>query len=111
MKKIFSNNTTEVFTKTVFHYIPEILKYIDEIKDPRKQYNYSMRYLIFSEIMMFLSEGKSQRYTETAYKDNKYLENIEKIINQKVEKIPDAEIYTDVFSKIRGLHNVFLDKY
>ena len=38
MKKIFSKNTTEVFTKTLFHYVPEILKYIDEIKDPRKKY-------------------------------------------------------------------------
>ena len=45
MKKEFSRNTTEVFTKTIFHYIPEILKYIDEIKDPRKNWNYSMRYL------------------------------------------------------------------
>lgn len=25
------------------------------------------------EVLMFLSEGKSQRFTETAYKDNKYL--------------------------------------
>lgn len=35
MKREFSNNTTEVFTKTIFHYVPEILTYIDEIKDPR----------------------------------------------------------------------------
>ena len=43
MKKNFSGNTTQVFTKTIFHYIPEILKYIDEIKDPKKTYDYSMR--------------------------------------------------------------------
>ena len=61
MKKIFSQNTTEVFTKTLFHYVPEILKYIDEIRDPRKKYCYSMKYLIISEMLMFLSEGKSQR--------------------------------------------------
>lgn len=102
MKKEFSNNTTEVFTKTIFHYIPEILKYIDEIKDPRKDYDYSMRYLIFSEMLMFLSEGRSQRFTETAYKDNNYLENIEKIIKEKIKRVPDAEIYTDVFSRISG---------
>ena len=76
MKKIFSKNTTEVFTKTLFHYVPEILKYIDEIKDPRKKYCYSMKYLIISEMLMFLSEGKSQRFTETAFEDTKYLENI-----------------------------------
>ena len=63
MKKIFSQNTTEVFTKTLFHYVPEILKYIDEIRDPRKKYCYSMKYLIISEMLMFLSEGKSQRFT------------------------------------------------
>ena len=39
MKKEFSNNTIEVFAKTIFHYIPEILKYIDEIKDPRRKFN------------------------------------------------------------------------
>ena len=100
MKKNFLRNTTQVFTKTIFHYIPEILKYIDEIKDPRKTYDYSMRYLIMSEMLMFLSEGKSQRFTETAFEDTKYLENISKIIKEKVEKIPDAEIYTDVFSRI-----------
>lgn len=100
MKKEFSKNTTEVFTKTIFHYVPEILKYIDEIKDPRKSWDYSMRYLFFSEMLMFLSEGKSQRFTETAYEDTKYLENIGQIIKEKVEKIPDAEIYTDVFSRI-----------
>lgn len=100
MKNEFSKNTTEVFTKTVFHYVPEILKYIDEIKDPRKWHDYSMRYLIISEMLMFLSEGKSQRFTETAYEETNYLDNIRKIIKQDVNKIPDAEIYTDVFSMI-----------
>ena len=102
MKKEFSKNTTEVFAKTMFHYIPKILKYIDEIKEPRKSCEYSMRYLIVSEMLMFLSEGKSQRFTETAYKDSKYLENVSKIIKEKIEKIPDAEIYTDVFSRIEN---------
>lgn len=100
MKNNFSKNTTEVFVKALFHYVPKILKYIDEIKDPRKKYCYSMKYLIISEMLMFLSEGKSQRFTETAYKDTKYLENISKIVKEKIKKVPDAEIYTDVFSKI-----------
>ena len=100
MKKEFSKNTTEVFTKTLFHYVPEILKYIDEIKDQRKREYYSMRYLIMSEMLMFLSEGRSQRFTETAYTNTNYLENISKIIKEDITKIPDAEIYTDVFSKI-----------
>lgn len=100
MKQEFSNNTTEVFAKTIFHYIPEIRKYIDEIKDSRKRKDYSMRYVIMSEMMMFMSEGKSQRFTETAYNDSKYLENIGKIIKEDVKKVPDAEIYTNVFSKI-----------
>lgn len=39
-----------------------------------------------------LSEGKSQRFTETAYKDTKYLNNLNQIIKEKVEKIPNAEI-------------------
>ena len=100
MKKEFSRNTTEVFMKTIFHYVPEILKYIDEIRDPRKRNEYSMRYLIMSEILMFLSEEKSQRFTENAYKDSKYMENIGKIIKEEINKIPDAEIYTNVFSRI-----------
>ena len=100
MKKEFSRNTTEVFMKTIFHYVPEILKYIDEIREPRKRNEYSMRYLIMSEILMFLSEGKSQRFTENAYKDSKYMENIGKIIKEEINKIPDAEIYTNVFSRI-----------
>ena len=100
MKKEFSKNTTEVFTKTIFHYVPEILKYIDEIIDPRKRHDYSMRYLIISEMLMFLSEGKSQRFTETAFEETKYLENISKITKEKIKKIPDAEIYTNVFSRI-----------
>lgn len=100
MKQGFSKNTTEVFAKTIFHYVPEILKYIDEIREPRKRQDYSMRYLIVSEILMFLSEGKSQRFTETAFEETKYLENINKITKEKMKKIPDAEIYTDVFSRI-----------
>ena len=100
MKKEFSKNTTEVFTKSLFHFVPKILEYIDEIKEERKRQEYSMRYLIMSEVIMFLSEGRSQRFTETAYKDTKYLENISKIIKEKVKKIPDAEIYTNVFEKI-----------
>ena len=100
MKKEFSRNTTEVFTKTIFHYVPEILKYIDEIKEPRKRHDYSMRYLIMSELLMFLSEGKAQRFTETAFEETKYLENISKIIGEKIKKIPDAEIYTNVFSRV-----------
>ena len=31
MKKEFSKNTKEVFAKTIFHYVTELLKYIDEI--------------------------------------------------------------------------------
>ena len=100
MKKEFSKNTIEVFVKTIFHYVSEILRYIDEIKEPRKRYEYSMRYLIISEMLMFLSEGKSQRFTETAFEETKYLENISKIIKEKIKKIPDAEIYTNVFSRI-----------
>ena len=100
MKMEFSKNTTEVFTKTIFHYVPKILKYIDEIKEPRKRHDYSMRYLIMSEMLMFLSEGKSQRFTETAFEETKYLENISKITKEKIKKIPDAEIYTNVFSRI-----------
>ena len=100
MKMEFSKNTTEVFTKTIFHYVPKILKYIDEIKEPRKRHDYSMRYLIMSEMLMFLSEGKSQRFTETAFEEIKYLENISKITKERIKKIPDAEIYTNVFSRI-----------
>ena len=100
MKREFSKNTTEVFTKTIFHYVPELLKYIDEIKEPRKRHDYSMRYLIISEMLMFLSEGKSQRSTETAFEGTMYLENISKITKEQVKKIPDAEIYTKVFLRI-----------
>lgn len=100
MKQGFSKNTTEVFTKTIFHYVPDILKYIDEIKDPRKRLTYTMRYLIMSEMLMLLSEGRSQRFTETAYTDTEYLRNISKIIKEEINKIPDAEIYTNVFSRI-----------
>ncbi len=100
MKKEFSKNPVETFGKTLFHYVPNIMKYIDEIKDERTRIYYTMRYLIISEMMMFLSEGKSQRYTETAYLETDYLENINKLIEGKIEKIPDAEIYTDVFKRI-----------
>ena len=102
MKREFSKNTTEVFAKTIFHYVPEILKYIDEIKEPRKRHDYSMGYLIMSEMLMFLSEGKSQRFTETAFEETKYLENINKITKEKIKQIPDAEIYTNVFSRIKN---------
>lgn len=99
-KRGFSKNTTDIFTKTMFHNVPNILKYIDEIKDERKRIYYPMRYLFISEIIMLLSEGKSQRFIETAYKNTNYLENISKIIGTKIESIPDSEIYTKVFSKI-----------
>lgn len=69
-------------------------------KRTKKKHDYSMRYLIMSEMLMVLCEGKIQRFTETAYKDTKYLENINKTIKQDLKKIPDAEIYTDVFSRI-----------
>ena len=101
MKKEFSKNTTEVFAKTMFHYVPEILKYIDEIEDPIKRHYYSMRYLFMSEMLMFLSEGRLQRFTETAFEETNYIENINKITKEKIEKIPDAEIYTNVFSRIK----------
>ena len=61
MKKGFSKNTVEIFGKTVFHYVPDIMKYIDEIQDIRKRKHYTMRYLIMSEMLMFFSEGKFQK--------------------------------------------------
>ena len=76
------------------------MKYIDEIQDIRKRKYYTMRYLIMSEMLMFFSEGKSQRFTETAYTDSAYLENINKLIGGNINKIPDAEIYTNVFKTI-----------
>ena len=100
MNKGFSKNTLEIFGKTIFHYVPDIMKYIDEIQDIRKRKYYTMRYLIMSEMLMFFSEGKSQRFTETAYTDSNYLENINKLIGGNINKIPDAEIYTNVFKTI-----------
>lgn len=100
MKKEFSKNTVEVFGKALFHYVPEIMRYIDEIKDARARKIYSMRYLFISEMMMFMSEGKSQRFTETAYTGNNYLDNINEMIKENILKVPDAEIYTNVFKKI-----------
>ena len=72
VKKGFSKNLTEMFSKTMFHNVPNILKYIDEIEDKRKRVQYPMRYLIMSEMMMFLSEGKSQRFIETAYNETNW---------------------------------------
>ena len=100
MRKEFSKNTVEVFGKTLFHYVPYIMKYIDEIVEKRTRKIYSMRYLFMSEMMMFLSEGKSQRFTEKAYLESNYLDNINELIKEDVKKIPDAEIYTNVFSGI-----------
>ena len=100
MKKVFSKNLVEVFGKALFHYVPKIMNYIDEIPDTRKNCLYTMRYLIISEMMMFLSEGKSQRFTETAFQETNFLENINELIGGKIEKIPDAEIYTNVFKTI-----------
>lgn len=102
MKKEFSKNTTEVFTKTIFHCIPRLLKYIDEIKEPRKRYEYSMRYLIMSEMLMFLSKGKSQRFTETAFEETKYLENISKITKEEIKRYQMRK-YTQM-CKIKRLH-------
>ena len=53
-----------------------------------------------SEMTMFLSEGKSQRFTETAYNDSAYFENINELTGESINKIPDAEIYTNVFKTI-----------
>ena len=61
-----------------------------------------MRYLIFSEMLIFLSEGKSQRFIETAFKDTNYLENMQRIIKENIKRVPDSEIYTDVFSRIEN---------
>ncbi len=58
-KKEISRNLTEVFSRTMFYNVPNILKYIDEIKDGRKRIYYPMIYLFVSKMMMFLSEGKS----------------------------------------------------
>ena len=72
MKKEFSKNLVEVFGKALFHYVPKIMNYIDEIEDKRKSRVYTMRYLIISEMMMFLSEGKSQRFTETGFQETNF---------------------------------------
>ena len=40
VKKGFSKNLTEMFSKTMFHNVPNILKYIDEIEDKRKREQY-----------------------------------------------------------------------
>lgn len=101
MKKCFSNNNCESFFKTIFHYVPSLLSYVNEIKDNRKTKKYSMGYLTFSEMCMLASGGGSQRFTETAFNNENFLNNIAKIIkNKKVNKVPDAEIYTNVFKKI-----------
>lgn len=102
MKKEFSDNAVELFAKTLFHYVPNILSYINEIKDPRKSCTYKMNYLIMSEMCMFSSAGGSQRFTQTAFKDNNFLENISRLTKDEVlDKVPDAEIYTNVFKNIK----------
>ena len=46
MNKGFSKNTVEIFGKTLFHYIPDIIKYIDEIQDMRKKKYYTTRFYL-----------------------------------------------------------------
>lgn len=69
-----------------------------------------------SEMTMFLSEGKSQRFTETAYNDSACLENINELTGESINKIPDAEIYTNVFKtisteEIESFQNKIMGKY
>ena len=53
-----------------------------------------------AEILNFLTNGKSQRTVETAFNEEKFLKNLSKLTGEKIEKIFDAEIFTDVFSKM-----------
>lgn len=100
MRNTSTKSELNVFAKVIKHNVPNFKEIIREIPDPRKKKKYSLEYLIMSELMMFMSGGGSQRYTERAYNDSNYLKNISKLIKEKVEKIPDAEIYTDVFGRI-----------
>lgn len=52
--KEFSKNPVEIFGKVLFHYLPDIMKYIDEIKEERVRKLYSMRYVFVSEMRKFL---------------------------------------------------------
>ena len=54
MKKDFSTNTTEVFAKTIFHYVPELLKYIDEISEPRKRHDYEKKARLLNEVFDYV---------------------------------------------------------
>lgn len=102
MKKQISKSATDVFAKAMFHNIPKIIEYIKELPDKRKKnVRYPMEYIVMSEMCMLNSKGGSQRYTEKAFNKEKCLENICKMGKiEKVEKTPDAEIYTNVFKNI-----------
>ena len=82
-KQIFSNNAASTYIKSLSCIIPNLQKYIGEIPDQRNRCIYSMNYLIYSEILMFASGGKSQRFTEIGFKNTKFLENINKIVKCK----------------------------
>lgn len=60
-----------------------------------------------SEMTMFLSEGKSQRFTETAYNDSAYTEEIESFQNKIIKHMIKSKFFEE--NKIMGKYNCALD--
>ena len=77
MKREFPKNTTEIFTKTIFHYVPEILKLVRNRMAVLK-----MNEMIKNEDRMKENETEADILTKSEE------ENIEYIFVLKDKKIP-----------------------
>lgn len=103
MKQNISSNTFKVVTKVENHFFPDFNFNIQKITDPRKDnIKYPLSVLIHTQILNFLAFGQAQRRIEKQFNTESFFKNLSRLSGTKrLEKIFDAEVLTDIFSRLR----------
>lgn len=103
MKQNISSNTFKVVTKVEKHFFPDFNANIQKITDPRKDnIKYPLSVLIHTQILNFLTFGQAQRRIEKQFHTESFFKNLSRLSEtEQLEKIFDAEVLTDTFSKLK----------
>jgi len=88
------NHTLVAFVKTTYHFFPNLLSWINTIKDPRDtaKTNYPLKDLILVGLLLFIFKLGARRQIKFRLNDPILIKNLQCVFQYKSEKMSHAQI-------------------
>ena len=97
-----NNHTLVAFVKTTYHFFPNLLSWINTIKDPRDtaKTNYPLKDLILVGLLLFIFKLGARRQIKFRLNDPILIKNLQCVFQYKSEKMSHGDTLNELLCKI-----------